>query len=191
MAIPVTSKISIEEYLELERAAPFKSEYYKGEVYAMAGASTIHNAICSNLIGSLNPFLRGKNCKIFGSDQKVHVIENTLLTYPDAVIICGENEFTDREKDTITNPSVIFEVLSATTKKYDRREKFELYKSIPSFTEYILISSEQIKVDVYRKQPNGKWLPSEYKSIQDQFTIEKIGYEMKLADLYDGISFPV
>lgn len=189
--IPPGVKISEEEYLKHERAAPYKSEYYKGEVSAMAGASDEHNDICSNLIGILNPHLKGKRCKIRGSDQRIYVLENTIYTYPDAVIVCGESAFADDERDTLLNPSVIFEVLSESTKNYDRSEKFELYRSIPSCTEYVLVSSEQVKVELYQKQENGNWMFSEYRDLKEHFPIIKIDYEMQLVDLYEGINFPV
>ena len=120
--------------------------------------------------------------------MRVHVKKNTLYTYPDAVIVCGKRELKrDEEFDTLLNPSVIFEILSPSTASYDRGEKFKLYREIPSLTEYILISSENIEVEIFRRQLNDTWILSEYKSLEETFMIEKIGYEMKIADLYEGV----
>ena len=187
--IPRSKALTAKEYLEIERAAAFKSEYYKGEMFAMAGTSYDHARIVSNLTVSIGYFLRGKPCDIIGSDLRVHMAKNSLYTYPDAIIICGKPEFLDEEFDTLINPSVIFEILSPSTKNYDRGEKFKLYRDIDSLTEYILISSENVGVEIFRRQPNNNWLLSEYKTLDESFMIEKIGYEMKIADLYEGVEF--
>jgi Uma2 family endonuclease len=109
-----------QEYLELERAAEYKSEYYRGEIFAMAGAGRNHNRITENLSIEIGVFLKGKGCQSFSSDMRVHIPENTLYTYPDFLIVCGEPEFLDRQTDTLLNPSVIVEVLSPSTERYDQ-----------------------------------------------------------------------
>ncbi|HYV90260.1 MAG TPA: Uma2 family endonuclease [Chitinophagales bacterium] len=190
MAIPVTRKITEAEYLEIESAASFKSEYYKGEVFAMAGTSVKHNIIAMNLYKKVASFLEGKPCRMLGSEMRVHVRKNTLYTYPDGLIVCGKMELKQGEEfDTLMNPSIIFEILSSSTASYDRGEKFKLYREIDSLDEYILISSENIGVEIFRRQPNNNWILSEYKTAEENFMIEKIGYEMKMADLYDGVEF--
>ena len=127
--------ISPEEYLAGERAALDKHEYYQGEVFAMSGASLKHNMIFSNLFTDIGSKLKGKSCRPYGSDLRIHIPKNTLYTYPDITIICGAAELTDNEFDTATNPSVIIELLSQSTRNYDKGEKFTLYRDIDSLNE--------------------------------------------------------
>ena len=132
MAFPQAIKqYTAEEYLALERASTEKHEYYRGEIFAISGASLAHNRIQMNFIGETRAFLRGKGRDVFGSDLRVHIPVNGLYTYPDAVIVCGEPELHDKELDTLLNPAVIVEVLSRSTQSYDRGDKFNLYRVIP------------------------------------------------------------
>ncbi|MGZ8552856.1 MAG: Uma2 family endonuclease, partial [Chitinophagaceae bacterium] len=134
---PKYNYVSPEQYLEMERAAETKHEYYKGEVFAMSGASWQHNVIAKNINTIVLPFLKGKPCDMFGSDLRIHIPENSLYTYPDFSIICGKPETTDDQKDTVVKPSVLIEILSKSTKDYDRGTKFNLYRSISTLNEYI------------------------------------------------------
>lgn len=149
---------SAEAYLELERAADYKSEYYGGEIFAMASVGLNHNRIKENLSGEIGFFLKGKSCQGFSSDMRVHIPENAFYTYPDLLILCGKPEFLDRKTDTILNPSVIIEVLSPSIGEYDRGQKFHLYRSISSLVEYVLIDSRKLMAEVYRKADNGLWV---------------------------------
>ncbi|HRG48514.1 MAG TPA: Uma2 family endonuclease [Leptospiraceae bacterium] len=126
------------EYLELERNADFKSEYYNGEIFAMAGASLIHNEIVANLISIFNQFLKDKPCDVYPSDLRLRVEKSGLYTYPDITIVCGKAELLDNQFDTLKNPTVLIEVLSDSTEKYDRGQKFSFYRKIPSLKEYSL-----------------------------------------------------
>lgn len=190
MSAPITKKIyTQQEYLELERKATFKSEFYQGEIFAMAGSSLNHNRLVSRMITKVGSFLEGKSCEIFGSDLRIHIPENTLYTYPDAIIVCGEPQLLNKEFDTVLNPSVIIEILSASTRDYDRGGKFKLYRSIKTLSEYILISSEGVNVEIFSKNENGIWELSEFNSPEETFTIKKISYEMSLKDLYQGLEF--
>src|SRR5258707_11211141 len=128
-----------QEYLALERAAPFKSEYYRGEIFAMAGATRQHCRIGANLVARVDEQLRSTPCEAFGSDLRVRVLPTGLYTYPDVTVACGELEFEDRAGDTLLNPKAIFEVLSESTEAYDRGKKFDHYRHIPSLTEYVLV----------------------------------------------------
>lgn len=178
---------SEQEYLDAERLALDKHEYYKGEVFAMSGASIKHNIIAMNCSIDLGTKLKGKNCKPFGSDLRVHIPEKTLYTYPDISIICGEIETTDDKFDTITNPSVIIEILSESTKNYDKGNKFTLYREIASLKEYILIDSENIMVEKFIKNTDNSWQLTEYKSIKDSFKIETVALKMDLETIYNGV----
>jgi Uma2 family endonuclease len=140
-ALPKISYYTPQEYLRLEREAGYKSEYFKGEIFAMAGASENHNMISRRVSGALFNHLQGKKCTHYSADMKLHIPANTLYTYPDLMVVCGDKQFVDDEKDVIMNPVIIIEVLSKSTEAYDRGGKFALYRSIPSFREYVMISS--------------------------------------------------
>lgn len=177
-----------EEYLELERTAEYKSEYYRGEIFAMSGASRYHNRITENLSIEIGVFLKGKPCQSFSRDMRVHIPENTLYTYPDLLIVCGKPEFLDKQTDTLLNPSVIIEVLSPSTEGYDQGRKFHLYRSLRTLTEYVLIDSHDIRAEVHRKGSDGLWLlASEASDIEGSIEIGHIGLTLKMADIYAQI----
>jgi Uma2 family endonuclease len=187
MGLPEILYINDKDYLDAERLALEKHEYYKGEIFAMSGASIAHNKIFSNSFISIGAQLKGKKCQPFGSDLRIHIPKNTLFTYPDISIVCGETETTDDKFDTITNPSVIIEILSPTTRNYDKGEKFTLYREIDSLQEYILIDSERIMVEKFIRNPDNSWQLTEYKTIEQSFSIATAGIEMKLIDIYEGV----
>ncbi len=178
---------SIQDYLSMERDAIDRHEYYQGEIYSMAGTTLQHDRIDKNLIGMINPFLKGKSCSVFGNDIRVHIPSNTLFTYPDVFIICGNAELLENEFDTVLNPSVIFEILSRSTRKYDKLEKFSLYRSISSFSEYVLIDSEKAEIEHYIKNNDNTWTLAVYDKPEQILTIKKIGIHISLFDLYDGV----
>lgn len=180
-------KISIEEYLQMENAAEEKSEYYKGEMFAMSGAKVPHNTIATNLLGLLFNKLQGKKCKPFNSDQRIHIPSNTLFSYPDISIICGEIITLNNDDYNVLNPSVIIEVLSKSTKNYDRGEKFKLYRAITSLKEYILIDSESMHIEIFRLNKNNHWELQEYNSINDTVIIKAIDETIRLSEIYDGV----
>ncbi|HLG40206.1 MAG TPA: Uma2 family endonuclease, partial [Chitinophagaceae bacterium] len=163
-------------------------EYYKGEVFAMAGASKEHNIIVKNLNTIILPFLKGKNCDMFGRDLRIHIPENSLYTYPDFSIICGEWETLDEEKDTVKNPSAIIEVLPKSTEDYDRGGKFHLYRSIKTLKEYILVDSLSVSVELFIRQQDNSWRLNEYTQLSDSFFISTIGLTLFLKDMYDDVS---
>jgi Uma2 family endonuclease len=187
MGVPETKYISEKEYLETERSALDKHEYHKGEIFAMSGASIAHNRISINCTLDIGNKLKGQNCQPYGSDLRIHIPKNTLYTYPDISIICGEVETTDDKFDTITNPSVIIEILSSSTRNYDKGEKFTLYREIDSLQEYILIDSERIMVEKFIRNPDNSWQLTEYKTIEKSFTITTLTIEMQLAAIYEGV----
>ncbi len=178
-------KYSPEEYLELERAAEYKSEYYQGEIFAMAGASRNHNRIVGNLNGLSFNFLQEKPCNFYPSDMRVHIPASGLYTYPDLLVVCGKEEFLDSAVDTLLNPKIIVEVLSESTGSYDRGEKYQLYRSIPSLEEYVMIDSQRISAEVNRKSPQGFWsLMSEAYDLKDSIELASIGFTLLLQDVY-------
>lgn len=186
---PKYNYISPEHYLEMERASDTKHEYYKGEVFAMSGASLPHNDIFHNVYGALTFFLKGKGCKPYGSDLRIHIPKDSLYTYPDISIICGKPQTTDIFRDNIINPSVIIEILSKATKDYDRGSKFTLYRSINTLKEYILIDSTSISVEIFTRQEDNSWRLTEFKQQSDNFTITTINLTLYLKDIYEDVSF--
>ncbi len=180
--------VSPEDYLVMERASDTKHEYYKGEVFAMSGASNQHNFIASNLNRFIGPHAHGKGCKLFGSDFRVHIPANTLYAYPDFTIVCGDNLSSLLHTDNLAAPSVIIEILSKSTADYDRGTKFSFYREIATLKEYILIDSTKISVEMFSKQHDGKWLLSEYKNIADSFYITTISLTLLLKDVYEDVS---
>lgn len=188
-AVPALKFITIEDYLSLEETAEEKHEYYRGEIFAMAGGTIAHNRLVRNALTAIDEFLAGKNCEVFPSDLKVHNEANSLFTYPDISIVCGEPQKWQDRNDTITNPVVIIEVLSESTQLYDRGQKFKLYRSIPSLKEYLLVSSLEYMVEHFTKQAEDAWNFRELSNPEDQLTIESIGFSCPIIELYRNVSF--
>lgn len=180
-------KFTIEEYLELENAAIEKHEYYKGEIFAMSGPKVPHNIISKNLLGGLFGKLKGKKCQPYGSDLRIHIPSNTLFTYPDISIICGEIITLNNDDWNALNPTVLIEILSPSTKNCDRGEKFKLYRDIPTLKEYILVDSESIHVEVFRLNEKNHWELEEYNSLSDQIPVKAIGESILLSEVYEGV----
>ncbi len=181
-------KISIEEFLEMENASMEKHEYYKGEVFAMSGAKVQQNEICVNLIAILKNKLKGKKCKPYNSDQRIHIQSNTLFTYPDISIICGEIITLDNDDYNVLNPTIIIEVLSPSTRSYDRGDKFKLYRDIQTLKEYILADSESIHLEVFRLNEKNNWELEEYNSAEDFLFIKAIDEKVLLSEIYEGVN---
>jgi Uma2 family endonuclease len=181
--------LSQQEYLEFERNSEEKHEYYNGEIFAMSGASFKHNIIEDNIRGELHNFLKGKQCRSFGSNLRTSVHSNTSYTYPDVIIICGKPEFTDDQFDTVLNPTLIIEILSASTANYDKGIKFELYREISSLKEYITLDSQKIHVEQYVKNDNKTWTLQEFKSLSDSLTLTCIKMPVLVDDWYQGVEF--
>jgi Uma2 family endonuclease len=181
------SRFTIEEYLEMERAATWKHEYYEGEIFMMAGAEDEHNIIFRNLFGDLAYRSKGKSCRPYGSDTRVHIPINTLFTYPDISIFCGEPSFLDKEKDSSLNPIGLIEILSPSTRRYDCGKKFQLYQQIPSLKEYILVDSEVIHVLVYRLNDQHHWeLAMELNDPSSALEVHTMGLRVPLDEIYTG-----
>ena len=181
-------RISIEEYVEMENAALEKHEYYRGEAFAMSGAKVPHNAIAGNFFVAVAIKLKGKKCKPYNSDQRIHIPSNTLFTYPDISIVCGEVITLNNDEYNVLNPSVIIEVLSKSTKNYDRGEKFKLYRDIPALREYILVDSESVHVEVFRLNETSHWELEEYDDAGSYLSIKTINENILIADIYEGVS---
>ncbi len=176
---------TIEEYLEMENAATEKHEYYRGEVFAMSGAKSQHNIVCGNLYFYLRQKLMGKPCRPFNSDIRIHIEKNTLFTYPDLTIVCGELISLNDDDMNFLNPTVIIEVLSDSTRAYNMGAKFELYKDIPTLMEYVLIEPEWISVEAHLNQ-EGKWTQTRHTSIEESLTLQSVDVTISLKEIYEG-----
>lgn len=189
MTVQPQPYISEEAYLAFERASPTKHEYYDGRIYAMTGAKEPHNLIAGNLVAALHPQLRQKPCRVYPSDMRVKVMQTGLNTYPDVVIVCGHPQFTDTVRDTIRNPIVIIEILSASTERYDRGMKFQHYRTIDTLREYILVAQDHYRVEHFARQDGGLWVLQEATDVSPTITIQSIECTLTLEDIYEKVDF--
>jgi Uma2 family endonuclease len=173
-----------EQYLEIERNAAFKSEYYQGEMFAMSSARWVHNLIVADLLFALVGQLRSRPCAVCPNDMRVRVSATGLYTYPDILVVCGEPQFLDSRQDTLLNPGVIIDVLSPSTEAYDRGRKFEHYRSLESLSAYLLVSSERTYAELYSRQPGAQWLLATAERPEDTLEFPSIGCQLKLAEVY-------
>ncbi|MEG3973354.1 Uma2 family endonuclease [Microcoleus sp. herbarium8] len=180
-----------EEYLALEESAIDKSEYHDGEIIPMTGGTTNHNSIIINLIANLKFGLRGKDYRLFTSDVRLWIPLTSRYVYPDIMVIQGEPQYQGSNKTIVTNPLVIVEVLSNSTKDYDRGGKFLAYRSIPEFQEYILVDQYSYHIEQFAKNSNGKWVLTEYDSEESLLILESVEFQMPLSEIYERINFDV
>ncbi len=179
-----------EKYLELDRTAEYKSEYYDGEMFAMAGAPEGHTLVAGNVYASLHAQLRKRKCRAYGSDMRVQISPGCRYCYPDVAVVCGDAEFAESRRDVLTNPTAIVEVLSPSTASFDRGFKFDAYTAISSLREYILIEPTRISIEVFTRQPSGRWLLTKALRVEDTVELESIGCRLALADVYEKVDFP-
>lgn len=184
------SFITPEEYLEIERKAEFRSEYCRGEMFAVAGATEVHTLLVGNTWTALLQRLRRGSCRVYAHDMKVRVSASGLYTYPDLVVGCAERKFLDERHDTLLNPVLIVEVLSDSTEAYDRGEKFRQYRTLESLQEYVLIAQDRVQAEVFRRQPDGQWLLRAVSRLEDSITLESVGCSLLLSDIYEDVEIP-
>jgi len=185
-AVP-ESRFSLEEYLSRERVAEYKSEFYQGEIFAMTGGSPTHNDISVNVVTSLRNSLRGSGCRPSASDQRIRIPANGLCTYPDASVVCGNRQLDDIDNDAITNPVVIFEVLSKSTERYDRGKKFDLYRELESLQEYVLVSQTESHFERFVRQDDGDWLLTVLKGPEALLKFASIDVSLTLSEIYEDV----
>ncbi|HEY9852636.1 MAG TPA: Uma2 family endonuclease [Leptolyngbyaceae cyanobacterium] len=189
IAQPETKHYTVDEYLELEIASETRSEYCNGEIVPMTGGTPDHNDIASNLVAILKAALRGKPYRVFILDQRLWIPDRKLYTYPDVMVVPRPLERQQGRTDTITNPVMIAEVLSKSTKSYDRDEKFSAYRTIPTFQEYLLIDQYTVHAEQYSKTDSHKWIFTEYDDAESTISLLSIPFEIRLADIYEGVEF--
>jgi Uma2 family endonuclease len=185
------SYISLEDYFRIDRLAEMRSDWYRGEMFAMAGGTTNHSRIKTNLMGLLATQLRGKACEPLDSDQRLSALESGLRTYPDASIFCDPIVYdeADAQRDTATNPTVVFEVLSDSHEAYDRGLKSDSYRRISSLQAYLLISQHEPHVEMFERLGDGSWRFSEVRGLDPCMVIACAGVTLPLGDLYHRVSF--
>ena len=201
MSLPQSQPLyTVEEYLALEREAEERHEYLDGFIYAMAGESPNHGAICVNLTRIISTQLLGTPCQVFSKDMKVRSgpIPKTryttkgLFPYPDLLVVCGELQFHDKHQDVLLNSTVIIEVLSPTTEAFDRGKKFRRYRMhIPTLTDYIVVSQDRPLIEHFARQDNGQWvIAASVEELSESLSIASIGCALRLSDVYDRVTFP-
>jgi Uma2 family endonuclease len=176
-------RYSLDDYFIVEANSAVKHEYFDGEIFAMAGASVAHNHISGNVLTFLRTVLRGTNCNAFGSHLRISS-PGGLFTYPDVSVICGQVDLVPDRPDTATNPVVLFEILSDATRGYDRGEKFELYKAIPSLREYVIIEQREVLVEQFRRSEAGLWSEARCTSLAEVLRCSSVTVELPLAEVY-------
>jgi len=183
-------RLTAQEYLEVERKAEFKSEYYNGEMFAMSGATFPHNRVKENLSVLIGTQIKGGPCQSLSSDMRVKVSRTGLYTYPDIVIVCGNPELEDEHLDTLLNPQVVIEVLSESTANYCRTKKYRHYQQIGSLREYILVEQDEPVFEQYARQPTGAWARTDVEGLDQEFAFATVPVRVRLADVYAGVTFP-
>jgi Uma2 family endonuclease len=186
MASEPKHRLTVQDYLVLERRAGTRSEYLDGEMYAMAGASHEHNVIVTNVVAALRPQLRGKGCTLYANDMRVRT-PTDFLAYPDVIVLCGEKRFDDPRRDTVLNPTVIFEVLSESTQEYDRGTKLAHYREIPALAEVLLIAQDRPHVEHYLRQAADRWLLTEIHDRQHILDLSSVGCKLALVDVCEEV----
>jgi Uma2 family endonuclease len=179
------------DYLAQERKAETKSEFYNGDIFAMAGARRNHNLIAGNIYGELREQLRKGPCEAYLADMRVKVAKTGLYAYPDIAIACGEPRFLDNEDDTLLNPTLIVEVLSESTARYVRNLKSRLYRKLPSLRQYLIVEQDEPLIEVYSRSPDGEWKLKDASELAQSVTLKSIGCKLSLAAVYEKVKFPV
>lgn len=180
-------RFSVEEYLYLEENSSSKNEYLDGEIFTMSGGTLEHNRLVRNVLTELDFGLRGKNCEVFPSDLRLYAKAQKLLTYPDLVVVCGEPRLLPGPKDTITDATLIVEILSTSTEDYDRSEKFRRYRSLDSFAEYLLVAQDEVRLEQHLRQRPGQWMMTEHTELEGDILLSSIDVRLKLSAIYRGV----
>ena len=187
------NKFTVEEYLQMEKTATERHEYYQGEIFqmqghgellAMSGAANRHNMIFSNLFGEMCLQLKGKPCRPYGPDMRLNIPENTLFTYPDISIYCGEPESIPGDEESFIHPTVLIEILSPSTREYDRGGKFKPYRDIPTLQEYILVDTKTVNVEAFRLNKSKHWELEEYTLLSETLSMPSINVSIPLTEIY-------
>ena len=183
---PVT-KVTEEEYLAIDRAAEMRSEFLEGEMFAMSGGSMRHARLQGNIYFEIHNALRGSNCQPFGSDFRVRVSPGRMYAYPDVLVVCGKPLLVDERQDILLNPTVIVEVLSPSTERYDRGVKSQYYRGIESLRDYVLVDQNQVRIEHYSRGDANVWTLRDYQRQEEELRIDSIRISLPLARIYEGV----
>ncbi|MGH7493750.1 MAG: Uma2 family endonuclease [bacterium] len=189
MQKPVPKYLTPEEYLVREEIATHKSEYYQGEIFAMAGNTIDHNRIVRNLTEQLNRSFENKNCEAFNENVRLCIDTMQFFAYPDILVVRGKIEFYENRRDTLLNPILIVEVLSDSTENYDRGQKFKFYRSVPTMREYLLIDQYKIRLEQFSLGQQGKWMLSDYDGAEAILYCTSIDFQIPLREIYHRVEF--
>ena len=187
MASPPKTRLSPQEYLAVERRNEYRSEYIGGIMVAMSGASREHILIVANLASELRQQLKGKPCEVYPVDMRVKIPSAGIYTYPDIAVMCGEPIFEDDHVDTLLNPTLLIEVLSDSTEKYDRGKKAGYYRTIESLCEYLFVAQDEYKIEQQVKESDGRWILSEVSSLDSSINLTSISCTLSLREVYDRV----
>ena len=185
------SRLTEEQYLAIERAAEFKSEFLDGEIFAMSGVSLQHTRLEVNLLAELSNRLRGTRCEVLASNMRVRVSQSGMYAYPDISIVCGKPVLADGHQENLLNPIVLFEILSPSTEKYDRGLKFQSYRTIESLRDYVLVDQNKIRIEHYTRQVENTWTLRDYQDPGEELKIDSIGVSITLKGIYERVEFSV
>lgn len=191
MALPLKKhKYTLAEYAELEKTSEERLEYFEGNVWSMAGASPTHEQLVVNISAELRNNLRGRGCRVFGSNLRVDVPIYKPYRYPDVTALCDEPVYKDfHGLQVLINPALIVEILSPSTERFDMSDKFDYYKSIESFTEYLLVAQDRPHVALYTKQDEKSWLHRSFNTLDETVRLLSFDCELKLSEIYLDIEF--
>lgn len=183
---------TVDEYLTIERDAVERHEFRDGEIVSMAGGTVVHSQIIANCLGEIGSRLKGKPCRAYDSNLRVRISRGTLYSYPDITVICGSPVIDpdDRWGETVTNPRLIVEVLSPSSETYDRKTKFDGYRRLESFREYVLVSQETPRVEAYFRRDDGTWTFDVATGSESVISLRSIEINFSLAEAYAGVEFP-
>jgi Uma2 family endonuclease len=187
MAVATLKRYSIEEWHRLEEETGRKCEYLNGEIFAMAGGSPAHNRLAANFSGIVGASLFGSDCGGFSSDQCVRIEATGLNTYPDYTVVCGDEHYAEDDPRALLNLTLVVEVLSSSTERYDRGEKSRQYRLIPSLREYVFVRQDRPHVEVYTRQKGGSWRLREAEGPDAVIRLESVGCDIPLARLYERV----
>lgn len=187
-ALPKKQFISEEDYLTMEKVSPVKHEYFDGEIFQMAGASERHNNIAGNIYGELYVQMKKRPCKVYQNDMRLYMEKEGIYVYPDVMVVCGKPEIKKyKSLDNILNPVLIVEVLSDSTADYDKGAKFEQYRTIESFKEYLLVSQDTKQITRYTKQADGSWVLMDFIGEKTEIELSSIECTLMMEDIYDKV----
>lgn len=190
MAAEPRSLISREAYLAMERESEERHEYIAGEIFAMAGGTETHGLIIGNLIAALHSPTRRRGCRIYPGDVRIFIDAIPMYTFPDVSLVCGQPQHEGGRRDVILNPKVVIEVLSPSTERYDRGQKFQYYQHLASLDTYILVAQEWPLVEQYVRQGDREWLYSAARGLDATLSLPAVECSLALADVYDLVEFP-